>query len=305
MNPLRGILFKLIAVAAASAMSACIKAASVEIPAGESVFFRSLFALPPLIVFYAIRGELRDGMRVASVRAHLLRGAVGVGAMGLIFTSVGLLPLPEATAITFAAPLFITLLAVPLLGEKIRAYRLTAVLGGLFGVAVVTAPRLSLGEGETSPEELWGVAAALGAAVCMALAQIMVRRMTKTETSSAIVLWFTISCCGYALLTTPFWTLPSAPVFGLLVLSGLLGGIAQVSLTEAYRNAEAGLIAPFDYSSLIFAAAIGFAIFGEVPAWATVIGGSITVAAGIAVIRRERRLGLRRGKARPLLAPKR
>ena len=131
MTPLRGILLKIVSVAAAASMSACIKAVSVGVPAGAAVFFRSLFALPPLILFYAWRGELRGGFRVVSARAHLIRGAVGVTAMGLVFTAVGLLPLPEATAITFAAPLFTTLLAAPLLGERLRAYRLAAVLAGI------------------------------------------------------------------------------------------------------------------------------------------------------------------------------
>ncbi|MGG7567639.1 DMT family transporter [Rhodovulum sp. DZ06] len=303
-TPLRGILFKLVSVSAAASMAACIKAASEGVPAPEAVFFRSLFALPPLLLFYAWRGELRRGFRVHSWRAHLLRGAVGVTAMGLTFTSVILLPLPEATAITFAAPLFTTLLAAPLLGERLRLYRLAAVLAGLVGVAIVTGPQLSLGAAGSS-EHLWGVAAALGAALFMALAQLTVRGMTKTETSSAIVLWFTISCCGYAALSAPLWAMPSAKEWGLLLMAGVLGGVAQAGLTEAYRSAEASLIAPFDYASLIFAAAIGYVVFSDVPAWTTAAGSAVTVAAGIAVIRRERQLGLKRGAARPLLAPKR
>lgn len=303
MNPLRGILFKILAVAAASAMAACVKAVLDDIPAPEAVFFRSAFALPPLLIFYAIRGELYGGFRVKSPRAHLIRGAVGVTSMGLIFVSVGLLPLPEATAITYAAPMFCTLLAAPMLGERLRAYRLTAVGVGLIGVAVVTAPRLSIAE-NASPGALWGVAAALAAAVAVAFVQILVRKMTRTETSVSIVLWFTISSCGYSALTMPFWAMPTAEEFALLALSGLLGGIAQTSLTEAYRQAEASLVAPFDYASLIFAALIGWFVFAEAPATATIIGSAITVAAGIAVIRRERKLGLERGKARPLMASK-
>ena len=308
MNPLYGIFCKLAAVAAAASMSACIKAVSAHgVPSPEAVFFRSLFALPPLILFYAWRGELRSGWRAVSVRAHLIRGAVGVVAMGLVFTSVGMLPLPEATAITFAAPLFITLLAAPLLGERIRAYRLAAVTAGLVGVAIVTIPQMGAAgaDADAAATHAWGVAAALGAALAMALAQIQVRRMTRTETSAAIVLWFTISCCGYSALTAPIWVIPDAQSFALLLLSGLLGGVAQAALTEAYRHAEAGLIAPFDYASLIFAAIIGFVLFAEIPAWTTILGGCVTVAAGILVIRRERRLGLKRGEARPLMAPKR
>jgi drug/metabolite transporter (DMT)-like permease len=305
MNPLRGIVFKIVSVAAASAMAACVKAVADQIPPGEIVFFRSIFALAPLIVFYALRGELRTGFKVASPGGHIIRGAIGVAAMGLVFTAYGLLPLPEATAITFAAPLFITLLAAPLLGERLRRYRILATMAGLAGVAVVMAPRLTVfGGAEATPAEAWGAAAALSAALFMALAQIQVRRLTRTETTTSIVLWFTISCSVYSLVTIGGWRMPDPAQWALLALAGLLGGVAQVMLTAAYKNAEAGLIAPFDYMSMLFAMLIGVAIFSEIPAGATIVGAAIVIAAGIAVIRRERQLGLSHRSARQAQAPR-
>lgn len=305
MNPLRGIVFKIVSVAAASAMAACVKAVADDIPPGEIVFFRSIFALPPLILFYALRGELRSGLQVTSRRGHLVRGAIGVAAMGLVFTSYGLLPLPEATAITFAAPLFSTLLAAPLLGERLRRYRIMATLAGLAGVAVVMAPRLTVfGGAAASTAEAWGAAAALSAAFFMALAQIQVRRLTRTETTTSIVLWFTISCSVYSLVTVAGWRMPDPSQWALLALAGLLGGVAQVMLTAAYKNAEAGLVAPFDYLSMLFATLIGVAIFAEIPALPTVIGAGIVILAGIIVIRRERRLGLNQRRARQAQAPR-
>jgi drug/metabolite transporter (DMT)-like permease len=305
MNPLRGVLFKILSVAAGSLMAACVKIAIVDLPAGQIVFFRSLFALPPLLLFYGLRGQLKGALRVVSRSAHLLRGLVGVAGMGLVFTAYGLLPLPEATAITFAAPLFATLLAAPLLGERLRRYRLLATGAGLCGVAIVMAPRLTLfGGAATSPAEAWGAAAALGGALCMALAQVQVRRLTRTETTVSIVMWFTISCTSYSLLTAPTWVMPTGPEWGLLALAGLLGGAAQVLLTEAYRHAEAGLAAPFDYLSMLFATAIGFVLFAEVPAVPTMIGATVVIGAGITVIRRERRLGLDRRRALKAMAPR-
>lgn len=305
MNPSRGILFKIISVAAGSAMAACVKAVADDIPPGEIVFFRSFFALPPLIVFYALRGELRTGLKVRSRGKHLLRGAIGAAGMALIFISYGLLPLPEATAITFAAPLFSTLLAAPLLGERLRRYRILATLAGLAGVAVVMAPRLTVfGGAAASGPEAWGAAAALGAALFMALAQIQVRRMTRTETTTSIVLWFTISCTVYSLVTVPSWRMPDASQWALLGLAGLLGGVAQVMLTAAYKNAEAGLIAPFDYTSMLFATVIGFVIFSDIPALPTVIGAAVVIAAGITVIRRERQLGIDQRRARQAMSPR-
>jgi drug/metabolite transporter (DMT)-like permease len=305
MNPLRGIAFKIISIAAASAMAACVKAVADDIPPGQIVFFRSVFALPPLIVIYALRGELRSGLRVKARGGHVLRGAIGAAGMGLMFTSYGLLPLPEATAITFAAPLFATLLAAPLLGERLRRYRIMATLAGLAGVAVVMAPRLTIfGGAEASTAEGWGAAAALAAALFMALAQIQVRRLTRTETTTSIVLWFTISCSVYSLVTIGGWRAPDSAQWALLALAGLLGGVAQVMLTAAYKNAEAGLVAPFDYLSMLFATLIGFAIFAEIPATPTIIGAAVVIVAGIAVIRRERQLGLGSRRARQASAPR-
>jgi drug/metabolite transporter (DMT)-like permease len=182
-------------------------------------------------------------------------------------------------------------------------YRIAATMAGLAGVVVIMAPRLTLfGGAGASDAETWGASAALAAALCMALAQIHVRRLTRTETTVSIVMWFTISCTVYSLATIASWSMPSPLEWGLLALAGLLGGIAQVMLTEAYRNAEAGLIAPFDYLSMLFATAIGFVIFSEIPAWPTVIGAGIVIVAGITVIRRERQLGIDGRRARQAMA---
>lgn len=299
-SPLRGILLKVLSVALFMAMTACIKATTEHVPPGEAVFFRSLFAIPPILGWLAFRGELASGFRVANPLAHLWRGLIGASAMALMFAAFGLLPLTEVVAITYAAPLFVTILAAMFLGETIRLYRLAAVALGMAGVAIILSPRLSLDAlaGATEGETL-GAMLALFAAVMMALAQVFVRKLVRTETTSAIVFWFSLTTTGLALLTLPWgWVLPSGWEAVLLVSAGLIGGVAQILITSAYRHAEVGVIAPFEYVSMIFALAIGYVLFDEVPTGIVLAGAALVATGGILIIWRERRLGLERAKAR-------
>jgi drug/metabolite transporter (DMT)-like permease len=136
-------------------------------------------------------------------------------------------------------------------------------------------------------------------AVCAALAQVFVRKLVQTETTSAIVFYFSVTATVLSLLTLPWgWTLPSLEVIGLLICAGLLGGIGQILLTTSYRHADASLIAPFEYASMLLSIAVGYTIFGEVPGAATLAGGTMIVIAGILIILRERQLGIERARQR-------
>ncbi|MFO7854186.1 MAG: DMT family transporter [Paracoccaceae bacterium] len=299
-SPLRGILLKVLSVALFMAMTACIKATTEHVPPGEAVFFRSLFAIPPILGWLALRGELASGFRVSNPLAHLWRGLIGASAMALMFAAFGLLPLTEVVAITYAAPLFVTILAAMFLGEAIRLYRLAAVALGMAGVAIILSPRLSLDAlaGATEGETL-GAMLALFAAVMMALAQVFVRKLVRTETTSSIVFWFSLTTTGLSLLTLPLgWVVPSGWEAVLLVSAGLIGGVAQILITSAYRHAEVGVIAPFEYVSMIFALAIGYVLFDEVPTGVVLAGAALVATGGILIIWRERKLGLERAKAR-------
>ena len=297
---LRGIGLKVASVAVFMAMTACIKAVSAEIPPGEVVFFRSFFALPPLLIWLALRGELSTGFRAKDPWGHLWRGLVGGGAMALSFAALGLLPLTEVVAITYAAPLFVTILAAMFLNERVRLYRLTAVALGMAGVAIVLSPRLSVlqTEGATDVQTL-GAVLALMAAVLMALAQVFVRKLVRTESTSSIVFWFSITCTGLALLTLPWgWVIPSPREAALLVTAGLLGGVAQIFLTTAYRHAEVGVIAPFEYVSMLLAIGVGWFLFAEAPTGVVLGGAALIATGGILIIWRERQLGLERARAK-------
>ena len=298
MQPLRGIVFKVLSVCMFMGMASLIKAASADVPPGQAVFFRAFFALPIILGWLAIRHELRDGWKTKNPMGHFWRGLVGTCAMGLGFTGLGLLPLPEVTAIGYAAPLLVVVFAAMFLGEDVRAFRLSAVALGMVGVLIVLSPRLSVGASLNSSETLGAVVVLMGA-VLAALAQVFVRKLVATESTAAIVFWFTITSSVMALFTLPWgWVMPDWKVALMLVMAGLLGGIGQIFLTSSYRFADASLVAPFDYTSMILALIIGYFIFDEVPTGTMMIGAGIVILAGVLIISRESRLGLERSQQR-------
>jgi drug/metabolite transporter (DMT)-like permease len=301
----RGILFKVLALFLFSIMASLIKASAPHVPPWQAVFFRSFFALPIILIWLAQRHDLRTGLKTKRPLGHLWRGLIGTTAMGMGFSALGILPLPEVTAIGFAAPLFTVLLAALLLGATVRVFRLTALAIGLVGVAIIIAPRLTVFEvGGLEGLLLLGALLALGSAFLRALAIIHVRRLVKTEETAAIVFYFSLTATCASLATIPLgWVMPTTQEFAFLISAGLVGGVAQIFLTTSYRFAQASTLAPFDYVSMIFALVIGYFIFSEVPTSATLIGSAIVIAAGILIIYRERKLGLERGKARPNVTP--
>ena len=203
MQPLRGIVFKVMSVCMFMGMASLIKAASADVPPGQAVFFRSFFALPIILGWLAIRHELRNGWKTKNPLGHFWRGLVGTSAMGLGFTGLGLLPLPEVTAIGYAAPLLVVVFAAMFLNEDVRAFRLSAVALGMVGVLIVLSPRLSVGASLNSSETLGAVVVLMGA-VLAALAQVFVRKLVATESTAAIVFWFTITSSIMALFTLPW-----------------------------------------------------------------------------------------------------
>jgi drug/metabolite transporter (DMT)-like permease len=304
MQPIRGIILKVCSVSIFVVMASLIKASSVEVPPGEAVFFRSLFAIPVIFVWLTMRGELRVGIKTKNPLAHVWRGLFGTAAMGLGFAGLGLLPLPEVTAIGYAAPILVVILAAVFLGEKVRLFRLSAVGLGLLGVVIVLSPRLSLMGGDVDARQTLGAVLVLGSAFCAALAQVFVRKMVHHERTAAIVFYFSVTATILSLLSVPYgWVMPSAPVFGMLVLAGLLGGVGQIFLTSAYRFAEVSVIAPFEYASMLLALLIGYFVFDEVPTLVMLSGAALVMAAGVLIIWRERQLGLERARQRKAMTP--
>ncbi|EEW25850.1 DMT family transporter [Rhodobacter ferrooxidans] len=305
MRPLRGILLKLVSGVLFIAMSALIKATAQHVPPGEAVFFRSFFALPVIVVWLLLRRELSTGLRAQNPIGHVWRGLMGIMAMGLGFAGLGYLPLPEVTAIGFAAPLLTVVFAAMFLGEEVRAFRISAVVLGLAGVLIVLAPRLSVASGGAAGQaEALGAVLVLGGAVFAALAQVFVRKLILTDRTPTIVFYFSLTGSVLSLVTLPFgWVLPTPTEGALLVMAGILGGFGQIFLTSSYREADASVVAPFDYASILFALAIGYWGFGEVPSWSMLGGAALVVTAGILIIWRERKLGLARAQQAKAVTP--
>ncbi|MBD1202955.1 MAG: DMT family transporter [Rhodobacteraceae bacterium] len=299
MRPLRGIAFKLGSVLVFIVMAAMIKATADHVPAGQAVFFRSAFAIPVIVVWLMLRRELATGLRAVHPMGHVWRGFAGTCAMGLGFAGLGYLPLPEVTAIGYAAPLLTVAFAAMFLGEDVRLFRLSCVALGMVGVLIVLSPRLTVLDGGAGHAEAFGAMLVLGGAVFAALAQVFVRKLVQTEKTPAIVFYFSLTATLLSLVTLPFgWVWPEPFELALLIGAGLLGGIGQILLTSSYREADASLVAPFDYASMLFALAIGWFVFAEMPTLPMLAGAALIILAGILIIWRERRLGKDRAQAR-------
>lgn len=295
-NIARGISFKIISVLLFLAMAALVKSTK-DIPVGEIIFFRSSFAIIPIALILAWRGQLRGSLKTQHLSKHIVRALVGLSAMSCLFFGILNLPLPDATTIYYATPLVIVVLSVFFFKENVRLFRWSAVLIGFAGVLIIVWPNLSIANGELGGDgnRRFGVIIALTGAVLAAFATTAVRSLVKTEGSASIVLYFSGITSLVCLATIPFgWVMPPPDQFAILVMTGIVGGFAQIFLTESFRHADLSIIAPFEYSSLIFSILIGYFVFAEIPTLNMLIGGVIVTAAGVAIIWRERYLGLKR-----------
>lgn len=299
-SPMLGIGLKVTSVCVFLMMSSLLKASG-DVPSGELVFFRSLFAILPIVVFLAVRGEIGAGIRTRRPLAHLMRGLIGTTSMAFSFYALTQLPLPESITINYATPLLIVVFGAVFAGEVVRLYRWSAVMVGFAGVAVIIGPDLlALNDPNAGSEaQFFGVLAGLAAVVLSATVTLVIRSLVQTERSATVVLYFSASATLLALLTIPWgWVMPSPGQWVMLIGAGICGGLGQLLISEAYKQAEMSVVAPFEYISLVLSVIVGYFVFAEIPSWATIIGGLIVTASGLFIIYRERQLGLKRGKAR-------
>jgi drug/metabolite transporter (DMT)-like permease len=303
MNPAKGIAFKIISAGLFVLMSALIRHLGARYPIGQVVFYRSLFAIIPAVLVYAWRGELAAVVRTERPLGQAGRGVLSIAGMFFNFGAVARLPLVESNAIAFSSPLFTVALAALILGERVRVYRWSAVFIGFISVLVVLSPHLSgdeLSAVVTGATSLIGVTYAICGSLINAGTAIQTRRLAQSESTSSIVFYFSLCCALAGLATSPFgWVTPSGSETAALIGIGILGGTGHIFLTESYRYASASLVAPFDYTSMIWALMLGYAMFGETPTSAIVLGSAIIAAAGFFVIWRERQLGMMRRRDIP------
>ena len=293
----RGVVLMLGACLLFTVMSAMVKALGDRIPFLEQMLFRSALAVPVVLVL-VLRGQrgwnVTAALRTKRFPGHFLRACTGTLAMGCSFYALTVLPLAEQTALTNTTPLWVTLLSIPFLGERVGLHRASAVALGFVGILVV-----ALGQGAFSGDfagaAQWGVVAAVMHGVFSAATTLLVRSLSATESSTTIALWQSLLMTAILLLAMPFvWVTPTWREFGLLLAIGLMGGVAQVMLTEAWASAQVSLLAPYSYSSLLWAILLGFVVFGDVPGLLTLAGAALIVAAGLYILHREITLARRR-----------
>lgn len=282
----RGVTLRLGSVLAFTIMNALVRiAADAHIPVAQVIFFRNAFAFIPIGAYIALTTGFSI-LRTVRPQAHAIRAVIGLTAMALLFTSLSLLPLSEATAINFSSPLFATALSAVILKEQVRAQRWVAVAVGFVGVLIMLRP---------DPHHLiaLGALAGLGAACFAALATITVRQIAHTEPGPSIAFYFTLAgtLAGAAFLPW-VWVRPDMTTWIVLASTGLFGGVGQLLMTEAIRSAPVSVIAPFDYTQLIWAGLIGYLAWGELPLWTTAAGALVVVGSSLYVLHRETRGGI-------------
>ena len=278
---LRGILAMLLAVFMLTLMDAGLKMLSPHYPATQVAAMRALFSLPLVIAYVVWRRALPTLWKVRWP-LHLLRGVLGIAMLSLFAFALRDLPLSGAYAIFFVAPLLITLLSVPVLGERVDRARWIAIAVGLLGVLVVLRPT---GEGMLTV----GGLAVLVAAFCYAVSAVMVRVVSRTDSSESQVFWLmTMVGLGAGALALPGWVgirLEDAWVLLGVAVTGFFG---QLAITEAFRHGEASAIAPFEYSALAWALVLDWGLWRTLPDGFTLLGAAIIIASGVYLVRHER-----------------
>ena len=277
----RGMLLMLASVALFSLMDAGLKLLSAHYPPFQVAAMRGLSSLPLVLAWALWTVGPRALLRVRW-SLHLLRGVLGIAMMASFVYALKRLPLSTAYSIFFVAPLLITALSVPILGEKVGPRRWSAIAVGLVGVLVVLRPT---GEGMLT----WAGLAVLVAAFGYAVSAITVRVLARTDPSQAITFWLlALMALGAGTLALPGWVPLRAQDLWIVGGIGVAGAIGQYAITEAFRLAEASRVAPLEYSALVWGLLLDLTLWGVLPDAVTWIGAAIIIASGLYLIRREK-----------------
>lgn len=281
-RPVFGIVMKLGSVMLFSGMTVCIKMLGQDVPIGQTIFVRGVLSAI-ILALLAWRTEGLHLLTTRNWRSHALRSLSGTVSMFCLFAAVTMIPLADVTAITFTSPMFLTVLAMVFLGERIHRFRWTALVIGFIGVLIMVGPHLAF-----SGKAPLGVFVALGAAMFSAFAMVFLRSMSGDEHAITITFYFSLTFTACAALTAlQGWPMPTAAQWWLIVIAGLFGVLGQLLLTYAYRYAEASTIAPLDYTSMIAAVLLGYLFFDEIPGLSIWIGAPLVAGAGLIILWRE------------------
>lgn len=281
---LRGITLRCLAMICLTVMSTAMKWASQDgVGEIEMLFFRSLFGIPIILGWIAL-GPGVAVIRTRRPRAHLIRSIIGVSAIFMTFGGLIRLPLADVTSIGFSTPIFATILSAVLLRERVGIQRWSAVVLGFVGVAIIMRP------GGAMLDHL-GLLMAIGGALGSAGVAVTVRQLGATEHPGTIVFWFficstIISGVGMIFVAQPH----AAATWAMLALAATAGAAAQLLMTQSLHAAPVSVVAPFDYTQIIWITFAAWLVWGNLPGANTQIGAALIVASGLYTVLREHRL---------------
>lgn len=274
----RGIVAMLVSTVLFSAMHAAIRHVSQEIPPVQAAFFRNFFGM---IVFLPIL--MRSGLAVFHTNRlglHVVRACLNICAMFAFFTALSIAPIAKVTALSFTSPLFMAVLSVIILGERMRLRRWTATILGFIGTLIILRPGVEAID--------LGSALVIGSASVWAVTMIVIKFLARTDSSLTITAYMnvllSILSIGPAIYV---WQSPSAEAWAWLVFIGVSGTLAQLTLTEALSQTEATAVMPFDFLKLVWTAAMGYLFFAEIPTLYTWIGAAVIFFSGFYIAYRE------------------
>lgn len=300
---LRGIYSKLVAIFLFASMDAIVKEIGAHYPTLQSLFLRTLFGLVPLAwVIHAAGGLTTLRSRQPGLQA--VRTVIAFGTLFGFFYLFPLMPLAELYAVSFAAPLLMTALSVPILRERVGWRRWAAVAVGFVGVLIIVRP----GAATFQPLSIL----LLGATTCYALSMVLVRRLSRTDSDQATIMFFSVPVivvaglliAGNEVLGRPMgratWIWPSAVDWLWFIAIGLLGSLGTILMTRAWRMAPVAVLAPFDYVAIVYAMGYGWLFWSEVPTLWVWAGLPFIIGSGLYILHRERVRARERAAAPPL-----
>lgn len=281
-RPAQAILLVFMAVAVLTLQDAVIKWLSERYPVIEILFIRSVIMLPVILVVAAATGQL-GRLRTRRYGAHLLRAVLNFLAFITYFGALRLMPLADTLAIVFSAPLFIVLFSALLLKEKVGPWRWSAVAIGFVGVLVMIRPGTSMLD--------WPVILALVSSVFYALWMLTTRTMAEDESSLGMLFYATVFFVLAGGAMVPFeWVTPSGEDLLVLTVLAVVAMIGLLMLIQSYRMAQASILAPLDYTSMVWAVLLGWFVWNELPGIWVIAGTVLVVFAGLIIVHREARM---------------
>ena len=273
-----GFLYMFMSICAFSLMDIIVKW-SVDYPIGQVLFFRGFFG----IIFYLFvipKNRLHNFYETKRAGLHFLRCLSGLIALVAIFIALRKLPLATVVSISFAAPIFTTILSIFLLSEKVGIYRWLAVIVGFVGILIITEPGIS----ELNIYYFFPIIFCLG----LSYVAISIRQLSTTEPVWLISFYFSLSITLLSFLTIPQgWVMPSFDHLVILSFIGIFGGVANLWLSQSYKYSEVSLVTPLKYLSLVFAIIFGYFIWGEIPTLKTLFGALLVIISTLIIFRRE------------------